>query len=98
VATSPKLPEGWAKAKLQKREHRKASIRAKGEHPFRVIKRQFNDRSWSIVPIAAGAEIINLCDANVDLGNSIAMPTVVRSTPHCASRHLGTFTHDASRR
>ena len=36
-----KLPEGRAKAKLQKHEHRKASIRAKVEHPFRVIKRQF---------------------------------------------------------
>ncbi len=36
-----KLPEGKAKARLQKREHRKASIRAKVEHPFRVIKRQF---------------------------------------------------------
>ena len=29
------------KPKLQKHEHRKASIRAKVEHPFRVIKRQF---------------------------------------------------------
>jgi len=36
-----KLPEGRAKAKLQKAEHRKASMRAKVEHPFRVIKRQF---------------------------------------------------------
>jgi transposase, IS5 family len=36
-----KLPEGRAKTKLQKAEHRKASIRAKVEHPFRVIKRQF---------------------------------------------------------
>ncbi len=26
---------------VQKREHRKASVRAKVEHPFRVIKRQF---------------------------------------------------------
>ncbi len=25
----------------RKREHRKASVRAKVEHPFRVIKRQF---------------------------------------------------------
>lgn len=30
-----------AKTQLQKKEHRKASIRAKVEHPFRVIKRQF---------------------------------------------------------
>lgn len=37
-----KLPEGRAKARLQKIEHRKASVRAKGEHPFRVIKRQFS--------------------------------------------------------
>lgn len=36
-----KLPEGRAKARLQKHEHRKASVRAKVEHPFRVIKRQF---------------------------------------------------------
>jgi IS5 family transposase len=36
-----KLPEGRVKTKLQKREHSKASIRAKVEHPFRVIKRQF---------------------------------------------------------
>jgi IS5 family transposase len=36
-----KLPEGRSKAKAQKTEHRKASVRAKVEHPFRVIKRQF---------------------------------------------------------
>ena len=36
-----KLPEGRAKTKLQKHEQSKASIRAKVEHPFRVIKRQF---------------------------------------------------------
>lgn len=36
-----KMPEGRAKARLQKAEHRKASVRAKVEHPFRVIKRQF---------------------------------------------------------
>ena len=36
-----KLPEGRAKASAKKQEHRKASIRAKVEHPFRVIKRQF---------------------------------------------------------
>ena len=36
-----KMPEGRAKAKVQKQEHRKASVRAKVEHPFRVIKRQF---------------------------------------------------------
>ena len=36
-----KLPEGRAKKKVQKTEHRKASVRAKVEHPFRVIKRQF---------------------------------------------------------
>jgi IS5 family transposase len=36
-----KLPEGRAKTKVQKAEHRKASMRAKVEHPFRVIKRQF---------------------------------------------------------
>ncbi|MES2937134.1 MAG: IS5 family transposase [Pseudomonadota bacterium] len=33
--------QGRAKAKIQKAEHRKASVRAKVEHPFRVIKRQF---------------------------------------------------------
>ena len=36
-----KLPEGRAKAKVRKVEHSKASVRAKVEHPFRVIKRQF---------------------------------------------------------
>jgi IS5 family transposase len=36
-----KLPEGRAKTKIQKTEQRKASMRAKVEHPFRVIKRQF---------------------------------------------------------
>jgi IS5 family transposase len=36
-----KLPEGKAKTKVQKAEHGKASVRAKVEHPFRVIKRQF---------------------------------------------------------
>lgn len=36
-----KMPDGRAKARIQKQEHRKASIRAKVEHPFRVIKRQF---------------------------------------------------------
>jgi len=36
-----KLPDGRSKTKLQKAEHRKASVRAKVEHPFRVIKRQF---------------------------------------------------------
>ena len=36
-----KLPEGRAKTKAQKDERRKASMRAKVEHPFRVIKRQF---------------------------------------------------------
>jgi transposase, IS5 family len=36
-----KLPEGRRKTAVQKHEHRKASVRAKVEHPFRVIKRQF---------------------------------------------------------
>ena len=36
-----KLPEGRRKAAAQRREHRKASVRAKVEHPFRVVKRQF---------------------------------------------------------
>jgi IS5 family transposase len=36
-----KMPEGKAKTRVQKQEHRKASVRAKVEHPFRVIKRQF---------------------------------------------------------
>jgi len=36
-----KLPEGRSKAAAKKREYRKASVRAKVEHPFRVIKRQF---------------------------------------------------------
>ena len=36
-----KLPQGRAKTKAQKSEHVKASVRAKVEHPFRVIKRQF---------------------------------------------------------
>jgi IS5 family transposase len=36
-----KLPEGRRKSKTKKQEHRKASVRAKVEHPFRVIKCQF---------------------------------------------------------
>ena len=36
-----KLPDGRTKAAAQRREHKKASVRAKVEHPFRVIKRQF---------------------------------------------------------
>jgi len=35
------LPEGRAKRSLERREKAKASVRAKVEHPFRVIKRQF---------------------------------------------------------
>ncbi len=37
-----KLPEGCLKERLKKQEHSKASVRAKVEHPFRVIKRQFD--------------------------------------------------------
>jgi transposase, IS5 family len=36
-----KLPEGKAKDKAKQKEHDKASVRAKVEHPFRVVKRQF---------------------------------------------------------
>ncbi|WP_019655382.1 IS5 family transposase [Variovorax atrisoli] len=36
-----KMPEGRAKARARRQEFQKASIRAKVEHPFRVIKRQF---------------------------------------------------------
>lgn len=36
-----KMPEGRAKARAHKNEYEKASVRAKVEHPFRVIKRQF---------------------------------------------------------
>jgi transposase, IS5 family len=36
-----KLPEGRRQDKVRRQEHRKASVRAKVEHPFRVIKRQF---------------------------------------------------------
>jgi transposase, IS5 family len=36
-----RMPEGKAKTRVRKEEHRKASVRAKVEHPFRVIKRQF---------------------------------------------------------
>jgi transposase, IS5 family len=35
------MPDGRDKRAARKDEHRKASIRAKVEHPFRVIKRQF---------------------------------------------------------
>jgi IS5 family transposase len=35
------MKDGRAKHQTEKREHSKASIRAKVEHPFRVIKRQF---------------------------------------------------------
>ncbi len=34
-------PDGRRKKSIQKQEHHKASVRAKVEHPFRVIKRQF---------------------------------------------------------
>ncbi|MET3465048.1 IS5 family transposase [Variovorax sp. 1133] len=36
-----KMPEDRAKARARKQEFHKASIRAKVEHPLRVIKRQF---------------------------------------------------------
>lgn len=36
-----KMPEGRAKQRVRKQERCKASVRAKVEHPFRVIKRQF---------------------------------------------------------
>ena len=36
-----RMPEGRVKTKARKQEYRKASVRAKVEHPFRVIKRQF---------------------------------------------------------
>ncbi len=36
-----KMSEGRAKSRARKSEHEKASVRAKVEHPFRVIKRQF---------------------------------------------------------
>ncbi|MDR5647274.1 IS5 family transposase [Burkholderia cenocepacia] len=35
------LPDGRLKKQIEAAEHRKASIRAKVEHPFRVLKRQF---------------------------------------------------------
>lgn len=35
------LPEGREKRAIEKAEKRKASIRARVEHPFRVVKRQF---------------------------------------------------------
>jgi IS5 family transposase len=36
-----KLPQGPERQRIEQQEHDKASIRAKVEHPFRVIKRQF---------------------------------------------------------
>ena len=36
-----RLPEGRARNRARQQEHRKASVRARVEHPFRVIKRQF---------------------------------------------------------
>ena len=36
-----KLPEGRAKQWLKRQEHGKAIVRAKVEHPFRIIQRQF---------------------------------------------------------
>jgi IS5 family transposase len=35
------MKDGCEKRAIEQREHEKASIRAKVEHPFRVIKRQF---------------------------------------------------------
>jgi IS5 family transposase len=40
-STVKAMKEGREKRAIEKREKRKASIRAKVEHPFRVIKRQF---------------------------------------------------------
>ena len=39
--TITRMPEGRTKTRARKEEHSKASIRAKAEHPFRMIKRQF---------------------------------------------------------
>ena len=36
-----RLPAGRSKQRLERQERSKASVRAKVEHPFRVIKRQF---------------------------------------------------------
>lgn len=45
IATRPsdiaRMPEGENNERVHKEEHRKASIRSKMEHPFRVIKRHF---------------------------------------------------------
>ena len=41
MGRSAAVPDGRRKKTVQKQEHRKASVRAKVEHPFRVIKRQF---------------------------------------------------------
>ena len=40
-STVKALPEGREKRAIEKAEKRKASIRARVEHPFRVVKRQF---------------------------------------------------------
>jgi IS5 family transposase len=36
-----RLPEGRTETKVQKTQHRRPSMRAEVEHPFRVVKRQF---------------------------------------------------------
>lgn len=40
-ALSPSCPRAARKWRLKKQEHAEASIRAKVDHPFRVVKRQF---------------------------------------------------------
>jgi len=59
-----KMPDGRAKARARKQEYQKASMRAKVEHPFRVIKRQFGlakvrfkgpSRRPASVPLSASA-------------------------------------------
>ena len=54
------LPEGRPKAAARKHEHRKASVRAKVEHPLRVIKCQFGLEKVRFRGLANTAHVVTL--------------------------------------
>ena len=55
------MPEGRKKRSIEKAEKRKASIRAIGEHPFRVMKRQFGYLMFRFKGLAKNAaQIVTL--------------------------------------
>lgn len=69
-----RLPEGRAKTRVQKQEHKKASIRAKVEHPFRVIKRQFGLTKVRFKGLAKNtAHVITLFAPDQACGNHLGV-------------------------